>query len=305
MKQAILSTFLTACAISTSAYASGTETPDSNAHETTNSYIEERLLHERDSDENPFSMTAHKMNYILPYTYARNINRAVYSEIDKDGLAENFKHEEAKFQLSLKYPVLQNMFYEGDHLYFGLTLKSFWQIYSEETSRPFRNTDYNPEFFYITEVPELNSLSNHIAFGVEHESNGETQYLSRSWNRIYAQWFMNCSDYALSLKVWHRISEEAKEDPLDPSGDDNPDILDYYGNAELSAIYRHDDINYSMIGRHNFSTGKGYLELGMTFPIVDNLRGYIQYVNGYGESLIDYNRFQQRVGVGVVFSDIL
>jgi phospholipase A1 len=36
-----------------------------------------------------------------------------------------------------------------------------------------------------------------------------------------------------------------------------------------------------------------------------NLRFYTQFFNGYGESLIDYNHHNQRVGIGFSINDIL
>ena len=270
-----------------------------------NSYIQNRIYLEDKAEDNPFSLTTHKMNYILPYTYVNGVNTDVYNDFDSEGLSKHFTDSEAKFQLSLKVPILGTIFYPDDHLYFGMTMKSFWQVYSSETSRPFRTTDYNPELFYSTSLDKFGFEHNYLTLGLEHESNGETQYLSRSWNRAYAQIITEKPNYAVSLKLWTRLSEDSKEYDYDPEGDDNPDIIDYMGNAELSGVYKHNDLSYSFKGRHNLETGYGYIELGMTFPIHKNLKGYVQYVNGYGESLLDYNYHQQRFGIGFVFSDML
>lgn len=277
-----------------------------NKYETTVSEdINSRLIYEKFSDANPFSLTTHKMNYILPYTYAENINRGVYSNFDDFGISEGFRHEEAKFQLSLKFPLMKSLFTENDKIYFGFTMKSYWQIYATESSRPFRNTDYNPELFYQTSFSKFKNHDTYMMLGIEHESNGQVQYLSRSWNRVYAAFGTDSDNYAIMLKTWLRISEDSKEDPFDPKGDDNPDIQDYYGNSELNLIWKHKGFHYSAMGRHNFGTGKGFLELGVTFPLYDKVKGYVQFTNGYGESLLDYNFYQRRIGVGIVFSDIL
>ncbi len=267
--------------------------------------IDNRLNYEKQADENPFSLTTHKMNYILPYTYADNINTDVYTDIDDLGLSDEFENEEVKFQLSVKFPLLKRVFNDEDMIYFGFTMKSYWQLYAQDASRPFRNTDYNPEIFYLTEFSQIKDRSNFLMIGFEHESNGQVQYLSRSWNRAYVQVGTKGDYYALALKGWYRIPEDEKEEQFSPKGDDNPDIEDYYGKFELSGIYKHGKIHYSAIGRYNFAEGKGFIEMGATFPLYGNMRGYVQFVNGYGESLLDYNHLQRRIGIGIAFSDIL
>lgn len=267
--------------------------------------LEERFLYEKMSDENPFSLTTHKMNYILPYTYADRINTEAYSHIDDKGMVDEFKNEEVKFQMSVKFPLMKEVFHDEDMIYFGFTMKSYWQLYAKGASRPFRNTDYNPELFYVTNLVKKEDYSSFLMVGIEHESNGQIQHLSRSWNRAYLQVVAEQDNYALSLKTWYRLPEDKKEYLLDPEGDDNPDIGDYYGNFELTGVYRYNDIQYSAKGRYNFAEDKGLIELGATFPIYGRLKGYVQFVNGYGESLLDYNHLQRRIGVGIAFSDML
>lgn len=282
------------------------EVPEFSEHKNNvKNEIETRLKFEESANKNPFSLTAHKMNYILPYTYAENINSSVYDNIPNSTISDAFKHEEAKFQISLKVPVYNSIFFDDDKIYFGMTLKSFWQVYAEGASRPFRNTDYNPEIFYAATLPEFKGQSSYLMVGLEHESNGQIQYLSRSWNRTYVTIGTEHDNYAIGLKTWYRIPENKKEFEFDPSGDDNPDILDYYGHFELTGIYKYNDFHYSALARHNFNTGKGYLELGLTFPLYQNVKGYVQLVNGYGESLIDYNHYQRRIGIGIAVSDLL
>ena len=76
------------------------------------------------------------------------------------------------------------------------------------------------------------------------------------------------------------------------------------GHFELMGAYQWGSLEFSLKGRENFSTHKGSIELGMTFPLTGRLKGFLQYSNGYGESLIDYDHSQQRIGIGFALTDI-
>ena len=56
--------------------------------------------------------------------------------------------------------------------------------------------------------------------------------------------------------------------------------------------------------QYNWNTGYGGAELGLSYPITKHVRLYTQVYSGYGESLIDYNFNQTRVGVGVMLNDL-
>jgi len=47
------------------------------------------------------------------------------------------------------------------------------------------------------------------------------------------------------------------------------------------------------------------VEFGYSFPVGDTLKGFFQYYNGYGESLIDYNERIERFGIGIMLNDWL
>ena len=48
----------------------------------------------------------------------------------------------------------------------------------------------------------------------------------------------------------------------------------------------------------NFSTNRGSIEMNLTYPLSDRYELLLQYFNGYGDSLIDYDRSQERIGIG-------
>ncbi|WP_232359888.1 phospholipase A [Paraneptunicella aestuarii] len=267
--------------------------------------ISERMLKESQTEFAPYVITPHKMNYILPAITTSRIHKEAYSE--KNEYQENLEDIEAKFQLSLKVPLnTDSLFIENDGLYFGFTLQAWWQIYADNISKPFRESNYTPELFYIAPL-DWHPFGGNTGFvvGFEHQSNGRTQELSRSWNRVYGHFLYEKDDFALSLRPWYRMQEEEKESILDPSGDDNPDINDYMGHFELGMVYKWSDMQFSFLGRQNFATHKGAAEIGLTFPIWGKLRGYATAFTGYGESLIDYNYSQTRFGIGIALNDVL
>ncbi|HHH47964.1 MAG TPA: phospholipase [Gammaproteobacteria bacterium] len=267
------------------------------------SVVGERLFDERVVESNPFAITAHKPNYVLPLTYNSRPNEAPYA-----GLEGRLQNLEVKFQLSLKFQVASGVLGRHSLLFFAYTNQSYWQAYNSEFSSPFRETNHEPEVFLL--LPQRWSLfglrNRVIVLGLNHQSNGRSGSQSRSWNRLYANFVFERRNLVLSLRPWYRVPEASKTSAADPIGDDNPDILDYMGHGELRAIYKHGRNTYSLMLRNNLrSTNRGAVELGWSFPIGERVKGYVQYFNGYGESLIDYDARVNRLGVGIALTDWL
>lgn len=78
------------------------------------------------------------------------------------------------------------------------------------------------------------------------------------------------------------------------------------GRADLTAFYKWNENNFSLMLRHSLRGGDashGAVQFDWSFPIKGKLRGQFQYFNGYGESLIDYNHRANYVGLGVSLMD--
>lgn len=273
-----------------------------------------RILKEKISEQNNFVITPHHQNYILPFTHLDSPNHNPLRNQGNYGDIDNpLQYKEAKLQISFKVPLNENdIFYPNDGVYLGFTMKSFWQVYNEEISAPFRETNYRPEIFY--QAPVSSTLMGGAwvgRIGLEHESNGRSQYLSRSWNRVFLGIGFQKDRWAIYLQPWYRLPEDKKKDdnnpatPPPPKGDDNPDIEDFLGHYELWAVYNAEGYELTNMVRHNFDTGNGSVELGISFPLWGRLKGFVQYYNGYGESLIDYDHSIQRIGVGLLLTDLL
>lgn len=271
--------------------------------------VPKRILVEKATENNRFIITAHRQNYILPFSYMLDPNQEPYENINfYPGIEEPVENEEVKLQLSIKVPLTySSIFVPNDTIYFGFTLKSFWQFYASDISSPFRETNYRPEIYYEAPIPTTvwgGTLLTRL--GIEHESNGMGGNLSRSWNRIFAGLGFAKNNWGVYVQPWYRLPEDAKDFDGDPKGDDNPDINKYMGYYSVNGVYRFND-EYELTGgfRYNWATGYGSVESGISFPLWGRLRGFAQYFHGYGESLIDYNHNNQRFGLGVILTDIL
>ena len=246
------------------------------------------------ADGNRFAVTLHRPNYFLPLTYNAHPNAATYEAAG----TPTPNDYEAKFQLSIKMLLWDNIFKDNGDLYGAYTQLSLWQIYDE--SSPFRETNYEPELFlkFDTDFKWLGLQNRRLIVGVNHQSNGQGGDFSRSWNRLYMEFIATRGAFVLGVKPWYRIPESEADD-------DNPDLDKYLGYGQLFAAYGWAQNVFALTLRNNlrFSDNKGSIEIGWSYPLTNNLRAYIQYFNGYGESLIDYNNSTNRIGCGIMVND--
>jgi phospholipase A1 len=253
---------------------------------------------DREAKQGTFLLRLHKQNYFLPVRYSSNPNQQPESPRLGTAPDQQLQDIEAKFQLSFKLKAIERMLNGRADLWFAYTQQSHWQVYNEAISRPFRETDYEPEVMLVfpTDYLLLGMRGRLVNLGLVHQSNGRSDPLSRSWNRVYAQIGFERSNLALLVRPWYRLPEKSVND-------DNPDIEDYLGYGDLQGIYRSGGHTVSLLLRGNLSEGQGAGQLDYSFPLYGRLRGYLQAFTGYGESLIDYNHHQTTVGLGVLLTD--
>ena len=265
--------------------------------------VRQRLAMEQAARDNPFLLLPHRPNYILPLAYSTDPNEEPF------GLEQgSFDKMEMKFQVSLKFLLKEDFIGGKGNLYAAYTNRSWWQTYNAERSRPFRETNHEPELFllYDTDWKVLGMRATSLIAGVSHQSNGQGGALSRSWNRVYLSLILEKGNSVFSLKPWYRIPEQEKSAPDDPRGDDNPDIHKYMGSAEAGFLYRKKRHSLTMMLRNNLrSDNRGAIELGWSYPLTGNMKGHLQVFDGYGESLIDYDHKTTTVGLGILLADWL
>jgi outer membrane phospholipase A len=207
-----------------------------------------------------------------------------------------------RVQLSFKYQLFgqagepETSWLDGFHI--AYTQKIFWDI--ETKSKPFRDVSYQPELIYIYNwAPRFNGVRIGARGGFLHESNGKGGFDSRGYQYLYVQPQVELPIGRYTLSVGPRVLHYIF------GSDNNPDIGRYRGHQALAlSIGRDDGLKLSTVSRFNFSHGKGAVDGEISYPLRNVLGGtplylVVQGFTGYGEDLLDYNRHQTRVRVGL------
>ncbi|QNP40961.1 phospholipase A [Lysobacter solisilvae (ex Woo and Kim 2020)] len=263
------------------------------------SLLDSRWELAKDSKLGTFNFRAYKPVYLLPAFWSSNPNELPTSSNPSrvPPQRQALNKVEAKFQLSFKTKIAENLFGDNGDLWAAYTQSSRWQVYNADQSRPFRETNYEPEVL----LAFRNNYSlggwrgRMFAVGVNHQSNGRADPISRSWNRVVANIGLDREDWAVMIRPWWRIPDGRNED-------ENPGIEDYIGRGDITLVHRRNDHELALMARHSLRTGDashGALQFDWGFPINRTLRGHVQVFDGYGESLIDYNHRAWYLGVGV------
>ncbi len=222
---------------------------------------------------------------------------------------------ETRIQLSVRTKIARGLLTDGDSprrdsLWFGYTQQSYWQLFNADISRPFRSTDHEPELTYIfpTDVPLDGGWRwRYAGLSLNHQSNGQSLPLSRSWNRIILMAGLEKDErFNLRVRAWARVPEKAGQD-------DNPDISNLVGRAELAATWNVDKTDtLGLTVRHSLrSSARGSVRLEWMRAVgparangePGGLRWHVQLFRGYGDSLLDYNRRRTVLSVGLSLVD--
>lgn len=242
------------------------------------------------------TLASYKPNYVMNSWF-----------LDHEGSEQGYDDRELLLQFSFKKRIYKVF-------YFGFTYRGFWQVYDLSTSRSFRDENYNPEgFLEFSDAMGLDTLRLGLA---EHESNGERTYYneegeevnySRTWDRSYLYLWKNLVPWlGTGVKLW--VVTSPKRGEFRAYYDDNPDMQEYMGSGELYLSLGRFPTQLSFMFRRGWKEDtetcriEGRLPLYLIFGGKDGGTDlYLMVFNGYGDSLIDYNRRIKRVAIGVSF----
>jgi outer membrane phospholipase A len=218
--------------------------------------------------------------------------------------------DQSKFQFSFKYRLFNTQGYlaeiapwvTGFHL--GYTQRSIWDLKGD--SKPFDDTSYMPEAFYLLPKLDIN-LARISAFGIQsgfqHESNGRAGTASRSTNYLYIKPVMGihlAGPYHMKIapKVFTYVENE---------DENNADLADYRGYVDLEVgIMNPEGL---ALNSHLWWARKGAsVQVDLTYPMArllgKSLNFYLQaqYFSGYAETLIRYDERNDafRLGFAIV-----
>lgn len=216
----------------------------------------------------------------------------------------------AKFQISLRYQLFDNRGALAsrlpwiDDLYLSYSQTSLWDL--GDLSKPFKDSSYRPRLFY-SNYDLARFFDGQLRVGVEagfgHESNGKEGEDSRSYNMFYVRPAVTFGDPAglrfFAAPLIHNYI----------AADENPDIKDYRGYVDwVLGFGAKGGLDFWTTLRKGERSSYGSAELNLSYPLSKlsggDLTGWLllQYFNGYGESLLDYNRkldSQWRLGIAV------
>lgn len=203
-------------------------------------------------------------------------------------------NSDVKFQVSISQRLTKSTLPFNTYLFLFYNQKVFWNVF--ENSMPVHDFNFNPGIGVSKLLIAKDRVIGKASLLIEHESNGRDNDNSRSWNKISLCGSIYISpQFMIHAKYWIPIVD----------GQHNRDILRYCGIFQNGLQVMSNDKKYGMaitlVKRQgwnlNFNT---IVELNYRLFKKDNQYIFLQYYNGYGDNLLDYNKFHSRLRFGIV-----
>lgn len=208
--------------------------------------------------------------------------------------APSSTNSDVKFQVSIAQRLTKSTLPFHSYLFLFYSQKTLWNVFEE--SMPMRDLNFNPGIGLSKYLIVKNRVVGKATLLVEHESNGRDSLASRSWNKISlsASMFID-PHFMVHGKFWIPIVD----------GENNKDILKYSGifQAGIQVLTTNKrwvfDLTYVKRQGWNLS---GNITANLAFRLFKNHNQFLmlQYYNGYGECLLDYKQFHNRLRIGLL-----
>lgn len=199
-----------------------------------------------------------------------------------------------KFQLSISQRLTNATLPWGTYIYLFFTQKVFWEIF--QNSMPMSDLNFNPGIGWSKPFFIKDRYSGKMTLMVEHESNGRDSIQSRSWNKISLAGSAYVTDWlSVHAKYWIPIVD----------GVNNKDILKYCGIFQMGFQLNTNDRKFTLgatfVKRQGWNMNwNTNIQLGFRIHKSSNQYIYLDYYNGYGEGLLAYKEFHNRLRIGIL-----
>lgn len=230
-------------------------------------------------DNGPY-FTLYKDNYFIAGTTIGGKPTATNSDV--------------KFQVSIAQRLTKSTLPFNTYLYLFYTQKCMWNVF--ENSMPMRDFNFNPGIGLAKHLFVKNRYVGKVTLMIEHESNGRDGIESRSWNKVsLASNIFIDPNFMVHGKVWIPIID----------GQNNQDILYYSGIYQVGTTFTTPNKRFgfalTMVKRKGWNFKYNTIwEVNYRLFKDENQFLFLQYYNGYGENLLDYNQYHSRLRIGLV-----
>lgn len=202
-------------------------------------------------------------------------------------------NSDVKFQLSISQRLTKSKLPFDTYLFIQYTQKAFWNVFQK--SLPMRDLNFNPGIGLGHLIIRHNKFIGKGYVMLEHESNGKDSTASRSWNRLsLAAAVVLTKNWEVQFQTWIPIVD----------GKYNKDLLKYKGIFQIAGNFRTDNRRFNcgliLTKRKTWWSFNTQVELSYKFNNNENQYFFLQYYNGYGENLLEYNKFKSMLRIGFV-----
>lgn len=209
------------------------------------------------------------------------------------GTKPTAKNTDVKFQISISQRITKSKLPFDTYLFLQYTQKAFWNIL--EKSLPIRDLNFNPGIGLGHLIVYKNKYIGKGYLMLEHESNGKDSIFSRSWNRVsLGVSVVLTKNWDAQIKAWVPIIDSRN----------NKDILKYNGLFQLGTTVYSNNRMFSgailLTKRKSSFSFNTQVELSYKFNRNENQYIFLQYYNGYGENLLEYNQYKSMIRMGFV-----
>ena len=203
-------------------------------------------------------------------------------------------NSDVKFQVSISQRLTKSVLPWHSYLFLFYTQKAMWNVFEE--SLPFHDLNFNPGIGLSKLIFSKGQLIGKATLLLEHESNGRDGEASRSWNKIsLCGSFYIDQNLMVHGKYWIPIID----------GQLNKDILRYSGIYQAGLQFISPNKRWvfdaTFVKRKGWNlSGNWIVNAGYRISKKDNQFLMVHFYNGYGENLLDYNKYHCRLRVGLL-----